>query len=423
MCHNWHCLFAPFPWNPLPFGAMQVAVVSETYPEERRVALIPSAAALLSKAGWEVVVETGAGAAAGFSDADYESKGAKIAKDRRAAFLDADVIVQVRALGANSEAGRGDLELLQAGQVVIGTCDPLGNPQAVQEIADHKATLFALELIPRITRAQSMDVLSSMATIAGYKSVLKAADHLPKLFPMLMTAAGTLVAAKVLVIGAGVAGLQAIASARRLGAVVQAYDVRPVVKEQIESLGAKFVELRLDNADAEGQGGYAKQLSDEQVKMQQAQLADIIAECDVCITTAAIPGRPSPLLITADAVKRMRAGSVIVDLAAERGGNCELTEADQTIVAEGVTILAPTNLPAEVPQHASQMYAKNLVNFLLHMTKDGMFEIDLEDEIVCETLAAHDGEVYHPRLRDMLDLAPLEPAEKVPSADHLASGN
>ncbi|MCG8448971.1 MAG: NAD(P) transhydrogenase subunit alpha, partial [Pirellulales bacterium] len=327
---------------------------------------------------------------------------------------------QVRSLGANPEAGRSDLELMRPQQVVIGSCDPLGNPQAVQDIAERKATLFALEMIPRITRAQSMDVLSSMATIAGYKAVLKAADHLPKLFPMLMTAAGTLVAAKVLVIGAGVAGLQAIASARRLGAIVHAYDVRPVVKEQIESLGAKFIELKLDTADSEDKGGYAKQLSEEQVKMQQAQLADIIAECDVCISTAAIPGKPSPLLVTADAVKRMRAGSVIVDLAAERGGNCELTQADQTIVAEGVTILGPTNLPSEAPQHASQMYAKNLVNFLLNMTKDGQLDIDPSDEIVRDTLAAKDGQVHNQRLRDMLELGPLVSPATTPPVDHLA---
>ena len=402
---------------------MKVAVVHETDPLERRVALIPAAIASLTKVGWEVVVETGAGESAGFSDADYQNKGAQIVDDRPAAFQAADVIVQVRALGANLEAGRGDLELFRAGQIVIGACDPLGNPQAVQELADRGITLFALELIPRITRAQSMDVLSSMATIAGYKAVLKAADQLPKIFPMLMTAAGTLVAAKVLVIGAGVAGLQAIASARRLGAVVQAYDVRPVVKEQIESLGAKFVELKLDNADAEGQGGYAKQLSDDQVKMQQAQLADIISECDVCISTAAIPGRPSPLLITADAVKRMRAGSVIVDLAAERGGNCELTQADQSIIAEGVSILGPTNLPSEVPQHASQMFAKNLVNFLLNMSKEGKLEIDLEDEIVRNTLAARDGQVHSQRLRDMLDLGPLVLPPTTPPVDHLAGNS
>ncbi|MCH2114665.1 MAG: Re/Si-specific NAD(P)(+) transhydrogenase subunit alpha [Pirellulales bacterium] len=402
---------------------MKVAVVRETYSDERRVALIPAALPLLVKAGWQVLVESGAGLSAGFSDADYEAREAQVVGDRQTAFAEADVIVQVRALGANSEAGRADLGLLRASQVVIGSCDPLGNPQAVKDIADTRAMLFALELIPRITRAQSMDVLSSMATIAGYKAVLKAADHLPKLFPMLMTAAGTLVAAKVLVIGAGVAGLQAIASARRLGAVVYAYDVRPVVKEQIESLGAKFVELQLDTADAEGQGGYAKQLSDEQVKMQQSQLADIIAECDVCISTAAIPGKRSPVLITSDAVKRMRPGSVIVDLAAERGGNCELTRADETTVAEGVNILGPTNLPSEVPQHASQMYAKNVVNFLLNMTSNGKLDISLEDEIVRDTLAAKDGQVHNQRLRDMLDLGQLVLPDEEPPVEHLAGGD
>jgi len=405
---------------------MKVAVVRETYPGERRVALVPAVVPSLTKAGWQLLLEAGAGEAAGFSDADYlakttaESKDVEIVADRKTAFEQADVVLQVRTLGTNYEAGRGDLELLRAGQVVIGCCDPLGNPQAVKELADQRTTLFAMEMIPRITRAQSMDVLSSMATIAGYKAVLQAADQLPKLFPMLMTAAGTLVAAKVLVIGAGVAGLQAIASARRLGAVVQAYDVRAVVKEQIESLGAKFVELKLDTSGAEDKGGYAKQLSDEQVKMQQAQLADIIAECDVCITTAAIPGRPSPLLVTADAVKKMRSGSVIVDLAAEQGGNCELSQADQTVVEQGVTILGPTNLPSDVPQHASQMFAKNLATFLLHMTKEGQFEMDLKDEIIRETLAAKDGQVQNERLRDMLHLGPLVLPDATPPDDSLA---
>ena len=399
---------------------MKVAVVRETYPGERRVALVPAVVPALTKAGWEVLLESGAGEAAGFNDADYQAKDVGVIADRKTVFEQADVVLQVRCLGTNSEAGRSDLELLRAGQVVIGCCDPLGNPQAVKEIAERNAILFAMEMIPRITRAQSMDVLSSMATIAGYKAVLQAADHLPKLFPMLMTAAGTLVAAKVLVIGAGVAGLQAIASARRLGAVVQAYDVRAVVKEQIESLGAKFVELQLDTGDAEDQGGYAKQLSEEQVKMQQQQLADIVAECDVCITTAAIPGKPSPLLVTADAVRRMRPGSVIVDLAAERGGNCELSQADQAVVEHGVTILGPTNLPSEVPQHASQMYAKNLVNFLLLLTKERKLEINLKDEVIRDTLAAKDGQVQNQRLRDMLDLGPLVQPDSAPPIDHLA---
>ena len=399
---------------------MKVAVVRETYPEERRVALVPSVVPSLTKVGWQVVLEAGAGEAAGFPDTEYQEKDVEIVSDRRAVFEQADVVLQVRSLGANSEAGRSDLELMRPGQVVIGCCDPLGNPQAIKELGDQKVTLFAMEMIPRITRAQSMDVLSSMATIAGYKAVLSAADHLPKLFPMLMTAAGTLVAAKVLVIGAGVAGLQAIASSRRLGAVVQAYDVRAVVKEQIESLGAKFVELNLDTGDAEDQGGYAKQLTDEQVKMQQQQLADVVADCDVCITTAAIPGRPSPLLVTKDAVERMRPGSVIVDLAAERGGNCELSKPDETVVEHGVTILGPTNLPAEVPQHASQMYAKNLATFLLLMTNEGKLDIDLKDEVIRDTLAAKDGQVQNQRLRDMLDLGPLVLPDATPPDDHLA---
>jgi NAD(P) transhydrogenase subunit alpha len=399
---------------------MNIAVVRETFPGEQRVALVPAVLPALAKAGWNVLLESGAGESAGFADADYESAGATIVQDRAAAFDQADVVLQARCLGANTEAGRDDLKLLRPDQVVIGMCDPLGNPQAIQEMADYQAILFAMEMIPRITRAQSMDVLSSMATIAGYKAVLQAANHLPKLFPMLMTAAGTLVAAKVLVIGAGVAGLQAIASARRLGAVVWAYDVRPVVKEQIESLGARFVELKLDTGDAEDKGGYAKQLTDEQVQLQQEQLADIIADCDVCITTAAIPGRPSPLLVTADAVRRMRRGSVVVDLAAERGGNCELTVADEMVVESGVTLLGPTNLASEIPQHASQMYAKNLVTFLLHMTKDEKLDIDLKDEIIRDTLAAKDGQVQNSRLRDMLGLEPLVLPETSPPIDHLA---
>lgn len=400
---------------------MKVAIVRETFPGERRVALIPDLVPSLSKAGWQVLVEAGAGKAAGFIDADYQAKGAGIAADRRNAFDQADVVLQVRSLGTNPKAGRADLDYLRPGLVLIGQCDPLGNPSAIKDLADRKATVFAMELIPRITRAQSMDVLSSMATIAGYKAVLKAADQLPKLFPMLMTAAGTLKAAKVLVLGAGVAGLQAIAASRRLGAIVQAYDVRPVVKEQIESLGAKFVDLQLENASAEDKEGYAKQLTEDQVRLQQERLAFVAADCDVCISTAAIPGKPSPVLLTTDAVRKMKPGSVIVDLAAERGGNCELTQADQVVVVGGVTILGPTNLSAEVPQHASQMYAKNLVTFLLHLTKNGEIEIDLKDEIIRDTLAAKDGQVQNQRLRDILNLGPLMLPPSSPPIDHLAS--
>lgn len=402
---------------------MKIAVLRETFSGERRVALTPSLAPQLQKLGAEVVLEAGAGAAAGFPDDLYAAKDVQIAPNREAAVAGADVVLQIRAAGANADGSAADRELLAPGQAVLATCDPLGCPAQIQAYADAKVVLFALELIPRITRAQSMDVLSSMATIAGYRAVIQAAVHLPKLFPMMMTAAGTLTPAKVLVIGAGVAGLQAIASARRLGAVVQAYDVRAAVKEQIESLGAKFVELQLDTGDAEDKGGYAKALTEEQTQRQREQLAEVIADCDVCITTAAIPGRPSPLLVTADAVERMAPGSVIVDLAAERGGNCALTKADQTIVEHGVTICGPTNLPSEAPQHASQMFAKNVATFLALLIKDGELDIDFKDEIIRETLAAKDGQVQNERLRNMLDLGPLALPPTPAPPDHLASEN
>jgi NAD(P) transhydrogenase subunit alpha len=385
------------------------------------VALVPAVLPALGKIGWQAVVEPGAGESAGFSDADYVAKGAEIATDRAAAIASAEAVVQVRSLGANQQAGRADLDRFRPGQLVLGMCDPLGCPTAVKELADRKVVLFALELIPRITRAQSMDVLSSQATIAGYKAVLMAASHLPKMFPLLMTAAGTLAPAKVLVLGAGVAGLQAIATARRLGAIVHAYDVRAVVKEQIESLGASFVELEVETAGAEGQGGYAKELDEAQKQRQREQLANVVAQADVCIATAAIPGRPSPLLITGAGVRRMPRGSVIVDLAAERGGNCELTKADQTVVTEnGVTIFGPTNLPSEIPQHASQMYANNVVTLLKLLTKNGQVDVNLADEVIRETLAAKDGQVQPSRLRELLGLGPLTLPPAAPPVDHLA---
>ena len=381
---------------------MIVGVPKETFPGERRVAAVPATIPLLTKAGLHVVVEAGAGEAAGFPDQEYEKRGAKIV-DREQVFQ-SDVLIQVRSLGANLDAGRADLAALSTGQIVIGSCDPLGQPQAVQQIAQTGATLFALEMIPRITRAQSMDVLSSMATISGYKAVLLAANSLPRMFPMLMTAAGTLTAAKVFVIGAGVAGLQAIATAKRLGAIVQGYDVRPVVKEQVESLGAKFVEMPLETNAAEGAGGYAKAMDEEFYRRQRELLARVVAESDVVITTAAIPGKQSPLLVTEEAVQGMQPGSVIVDLAAERGGNCELSDPDQTVVRHGVTILGPTNLAAEVPLHASQMYAKNIASLLSHLTKEGRIELDMKDEITRDTLVCRNGEVTHPRLRELLSL-------------------
>jgi NAD(P) transhydrogenase subunit alpha len=382
---------------------MQVAVLKETMPGERRVALVPADVAKLAKAGIATLVETGAGSAAGFSDEAYQAKGASIAPSRQAAFA-APILLQVRSLGANLVAGRDDLVRLKAGQIVIGMCDPLGEPKAIADVAQTGATLFALELIPRITRAQSMDVLSSMATISGYRAVLLAAVELPKIFPLLMTAAGTLTAARVFIVGVGVAGLQAIATARRLGAIVRAYDVRPACREQVESLGGKFVELPLETAGAEGAGGYAKAQDETFYQRQRELLANVVAESDVVITTAAIPGKQSPLLVPADAVARMTPGSVIVDLAAERGGNCALTKADQRVVAHGVTILGPTNLPSEVPQHASQMFSGNVTAFLLNLIKKGELVLNCDDEIIRDTLAAHEGQVVHSRLRDLLGL-------------------
>lgn len=387
---------------------MKVGVVKETFPRERRVALTPGAVPALQKLGCEVLIESQAGLEAGHPDAEYEAKSATIVD--RATALSADIVLGVRwaAAGGERPDGNDDNRLLRSGQVVIATCDPLGDPQAIADLANTGVRLFSLELMPRITRAQSMDVLSSMATVAGYRAVLLAAIELPRMFPLMMTAAGTLSPARVFVIGAGVAGLQAIATSRRLGAVVHAYDVRPAVREQCESLGAKFVELELETSDAEGQGGYAKAMDEDFYRRQRELMARVVAESDVVITTAAIPGKPSPRLITAEAVAGMEPGSVIVDLAAERGGNCELSQADEKIVAHGVTILGPTNLPAEVPYHASQMFAKNVVTFLSHLVKDGQLQCDLQDEITRETLLTDGGELIHSRIRSLLDLPPLE---------------
>ena len=390
---------------------MHVGIPKETFPGERRVALVPADVPKLAKAGVGVIVEPGAGLAAGFADKAYETKGAKIAFNREGVFS-AEIVAQVRSLGTNKDAGRGDLELVRSGQVLLGLADPLGEPQAVAEIAKTGASFFALELIPRTTRAQAMDVLSSQATIAGYRAVILAAVELPKIFPLLMTAAGTLTAAKAFVIGAGVAGLQAIATAKRLGAVVRGYDVRPATREQVESLGGKFVELPLETATAEVKGGYAAAQDESFYRRQRELLSQVVAESDLVITTAAIPGKKSPTLIPAEAVSRMPSGSVIVDLAAERGGNCELTKADQRVVTEnGVTILGPTNLPSEVPTHASQMFSGNVTNFLLNLVKKGELVMNMDDEIIRETLAAEGGQVVNARLRETLSLPKLpEPA-------------
>ncbi|MEO8270101.1 MAG: Re/Si-specific NAD(P)(+) transhydrogenase subunit alpha [Aureliella sp.] len=380
---------------------MKISVLKELYPGERRVALVPANVPQLTKAKLEVLVESGAGVEAGFPDQLYAEKGAAIVSDRTAA-LSADILLQVRSAGMDADEGSDLLGHIGSGKIVIGSCDPLGKPQAIAHWANSGVTLFSLELIPRITRAQSMDVLSSQATIAGYRAVLMAATELPKLFPMMMTAAGTLTAAKVFVIGAGVAGLQAIATARKLGAVVSAYDVRPACREQVESLGGKFVELAIDASTSEDKGGYAKAMDEDFYRRQRELLASVVAQSDVVITTAAIPGRPSPRLVTADAVRGMQPGSVIVDLAAERGGNCELSQADQRVVEHGVTILGPTNIATDIPSHASQMLGNNVVKFLLNMIKDGQLNLNMEDEIIRDTLVTRDGQVASSRIRDLL---------------------
>jgi NAD(P) transhydrogenase subunit alpha len=381
---------------------MIVGVVKESFPDEARVAMVPALVPQLAKAGIEVIIESGAGDAAGFLDTEYSAKGAKVVSGRAEVFKTADLIAQVRALGANPEAGVADLELLREGQAVVGVCEPLTEHEADRKTAEKGVTLFSMEMMPRITRAQSMDVLSSMATIAGYKAVLIAANTLPKMFPMMMTAAGTVAPAKVFVVGAGVAGLQAIASARKLGAIVHAYDVRPAVKEQVESLGGKFVELELETGTAEDAGGYAKELGEDFYRKQREMMNKVIAESDVVITTAAIPGKKAPILVTTEMVEGMHAGSVIVDLAAERGGNCELTKAGETVDFKGIKIIGPVNIPATVPYHASQMYAKNIATFLLHLIKEGKLTIDTEDEITAGTLITRGGKVVHPRVLEAM---------------------
>ena len=388
-----------YPW--LTSGitvALKVGIVSETAPGERRVALVPGAISVLNKTGVELILEKGAGARAGFPDSEYTAKGVTLAS-RGDVFAQSQVILQVRALGANPETGRADLPLLRPGQVLIGFGEPLTAIDAAQDLAGRGVSFLAMELMPRITRAQSMDALSSMATIAGYKAVLIAANALPRMFPMLMTAAGTITPARVLVIGAGVAGLQAIATARRLGAVVSGYDIRPAVKEQIESLGARFVVLDLETGSAEDKSGYAKVMGEDFYRRQRALLGDVLAENSVVITTAAVPGKKAPILITTEMAARMAPGSLIVDIAAERGGNCELTQPGQTVDHNGVQIFGPVNLASEIPYHASQMYAKNILTFLKYLIKDGQVSLNREDEIVRETLVTHAGDVVHPRLQ------------------------
>lgn len=411
-----------------------VGFLRETFPGERRVALAPAAIKTLHRAGFHLLMERGAGEPAGFVDEEYLAKNVEILDSRDAICERANILAMVRIGGANPVSGRDDFGRLREGQILVGHADPLSEPEAIKELAERKVSAFALELLPRITRAQSMDVLSSMATIAGYKAVLLAADALPRMFPMLMTAAGTVSPAKVFVIGAGVAGLQAIATAKRLGAIVRAYDVRPAVKEQVESLGGKFVELELETKQAEGGGGYAKAMDEEFYERQREMMTKVIAECDVVITTAAIPGKKAPILVTSAMVDGMQPGSIIVDLAAERGGNCELTQAGETIDVHGVKIMGPLNIPSTIPYHASEMYSRNLATFLAHLKKTALFEDGslndvVNDEIILDTLVTHGGEVCNQRVKDLLNPSepdeysdppappPLPPEEKQPETD------
>src|SRR5262245_56797578 len=387
---------------------MKLGVPKETFPGERRVAIVPAVVPVLKKLGIDVGLERGAGEAAGFPDSAY---GDQVAFGSRAEVFEADIVAQVRAPGANPANGAADAALMRRGQAIIGFAEPLTAVDAARAVADRGAMLFAMELVPRITRAQSMDALSSMATIAGYKAVLLAAEALPRMFPMLNTAAGTVAAARVFIIGAGVAGLQAIATARRLGARVEAYDVRPAVKEQIQSLGARFVELPIEAGDAQDAGGYAKAQDESFYRRQREMMLKTVTATDVVISTAAIPGKRAPILITEEMVKAMPPGPAIVDLAAATGGNCELTVADQTVVRHNVTIIGPTNLPATVPYHASQMYARNVTTLIQHLVRrekgaDGKptgapkLVVDANDEITKEILVTNNGEVVHPRLRE-----------------------
>ena len=385
---------------------MKIAICRETGPGERRVALVPDALAAMKKIGLEVLVEAGAGAGAWFADADYQNAGAAIISDRRRLFQEADILAKVQRPDAVEAA------LVREGGVVVSFLQPVMSLDVVRLLALRRASVFSMDLIPRISRAQAMDALSSQASVSGYKAVLIAATALGKFFPMLTTAAGTIFAAKVLVIGAGVAGLQAIATARRLGAIVFSYDVRPAVKEQVQSLGAKFLEFELGESDTEDKGGYARQLSADAQKRQQEWLTEQIAGFDVVITTALVPGKPAPRLIGRQTVERMRPGSVIVDLAAEAGGNCELTEPGKVIEHGGrVLIHGPTNLPSSAAVHASQLYARNITAFVSQLVKDGSLEIDLSNEVIRAALVAHGGEILH------------DPAKAAPTVATPAAGD
>jgi H+-translocating NAD(P) transhydrogenase subunit alpha len=390
---------------------MIVGVVKETFPGEKRVALVPGEIARLAKRNHSVMIESGAGVAAGYPDSAYAEKGAQIVNNRNDVLSKSDVLVQVRSLGTNPDLGRADLSHLKKGAVVIGFCDPLMALESAQKLAETGVSAFAMELVPRITRAQAMDALSSQANLAGYKSVLLAAEYMPRIFPMMMTAAGTIAAARVFVLGVGVAGLQAIATAKRLGAVVEAYDIRPEVKDQVVSVGGKFVELPLETGQAGDGGGYAKQQSADFYKRQQELLAVHIRHADAVITTAAVPGRRAPILVTKAMLEGAKPGGVLIDLAAESGGNCELTRVGEVVDHAGFKIVGPTNVPSTVSFHASQLYARNVTALIeLISEKDGALKLKLDDEVVAGTLLCHGGEIVHPRVRAARDTAKQESA-------------
>lgn len=393
---------------------MVIGVPKEERAGETRVALSPTALPQLTKAGFDIVIESGAGDLAGYPDATFTDRGARIGS--RDDVFAADVVVQVNVLGG--DAASADLGRLRQGQIVVGAVAPFARPELVKAIAGTGATLFALELVPRSTRAQSMDILSSQAAVAGYKAVLIAANAMPKMFPLLTTAAGTIAPAKVFIVGAGVAGLGAIATSRRLGALVEAYDVRPAAREEVESLGARFVELPLETGQEEGSGGYAKQLSEDTIKKQQELMAKTVAASDVIITTAQVQGSTAPQIITTEMIKGMAPGSVVIDLAAEQGGNCEPTVAGETVDVDGVSVIGVVNLPGEIPVHASQLFGKNVANFMGLMVVDGKIDIDVDDDVIRDSVVARGGDVVNNRVREALGLEPLpEPEPPAPEPE------
>ncbi len=379
---------------------MRIAVAKEIEVCERRVALIPDTVAKLVKQGLEVWVEAGAGERAFFSDAAYEAAGAKVILDTATLWGEADILVKVSP-PQERENGRSEIDLLREGAVLISFLNPLGNPSTAQQLAERKITALSMEMIPRTTRAQSMDALSSQASIAGYKAVLIGAAALPKYFPMLTTAAGTIAPAKVFIMGAGVAGLQAIATARRLGAIVEAFDIRPAVKEEVQSLGAKFVEIKLEE-ETTAAGGYAKEISEASKKRTQEVVAEHIKNADVVITTAQVPGKKAPLLVTEEMVAQMKAGSVIVDIAAEQGGNCACTDPGKDIIWNGVTIIGPINLPSSMPVHSSQLYSKNIASLMQLLIKDNAVQVNFADDIIDAACITHAGEIRNQRVSDAL---------------------